>query len=555
MQPLLPQENDVTLNILAVTSEAFPLAKTGGLGDAVSGLAQATHQCAASVTLLLPLHRGVSPHLRRVREVAVLSDLPGGEATLLAGYCPALGLPVLALKNDDLYDRDGLYLNAEGEEYADNAIRFAALAHAATRIAQGRLPIAPPHIVHVHDWHAALTPLLMHQAGIHDIKSILTLHNVAFQGVFPMALAASLGIEEKYCQDDGAGFWGQINFLKAGIRFADLITAVSRNYAREILTPEFGCGLEALLNERKDRLVAVPNGIDTALWNPQCDPYLKGRQFSARKLKNKSQCKRALQRAFSLECKADTTIMAIGSRLTTQKMADVAVEAIPRALDQYPALQVCVMGRGEKHLEAALLAMSQRYEGRCGVRIGFDESRAHWLHAGADILLHGSRFEPFGLTPLYAMRYGTIPIGSKVGGMVDTITDPGPQQPIEAMREATGILFQGESVQAMNEAIIRAMALRAHPDIWHAMQQNGMNADFSWARTAPEYMRLYHMLAPDPTPKTNTALARRSLPARLTTAMAPMSISAFKATTVSGTRKAAPASENGALKTLSPHGA
>ncbi|HEY9280529.1 MAG TPA: glycogen synthase GlgA [Eoetvoesiella sp.] len=489
----------MALNILAVTSEAFPLAKTGGLGDAVSGLAQSLTNCGAAVTLLLPMYRGVQSHLDRIKEVAQLDDLPGGNAALMAGHCPELNLPVLLLENDALYNREGIYVAPDGQEYPDNALRFAALAHAAARIARGNLLMARPDIVHAHDWHAALTPLLMHQAGIKNVKTILTLHNIAFQGVFPMELAAQLGIDERYCTDAGAEFWGKLSFLKAGIRFADVVTVVSGNYAREILTPKFGCGLQGLLAQRGSDLISIANGIDTKLWNPHCDPYLHGHQFDSHRLKNKTLCKRDLQQAFGLAEDAGATIMAMGSRLTTQKMADIAIDAIPRALDTYPSLQMCVMGRGDKSLEASLRTMAQRYPGRCGVHIGFDEPRAHLLHAGADILLHGSRFEPFGLTPLYSMRYGTIPIGSKVGGMVDTITDPGPQREISAMRGASGILFEGETADAMVQAIARAMTLREHPDIWLAMQKNGMGADFSWAKTAPAYMSLYRSLVPGPT--------------------------------------------------------
>jgi starch synthase len=487
----------VALNILAVSSEAFPLAKTGGLGDAVSGLSQSLGDCGVRVTLLLPAYPDALNHVRHVRRVAVLQGLPGGDAVLLAAECPELKLPVLLLKNDALYDREGLYSAPDGTDYEDNAIRFAALAHAAAQVARGLDTIARPHIVHAHDWHAALVPLLMHQLGVEDVKTVLTLHNVAFQGVFPMALAEKLGLAERYCNGAGMEFWGQLNFLKAGIRYADLVTVVSQNYAREILTPKFGCGLEGVLAERRGDLVSIPNGIDTALWNPQADEYLHGYGFSADNLANKAVCKRELQRSFGLAQTPGATVMAMGSRLTSQKMADVAVEAIPIALDKHPKLQACVIGQGDKKLERALVEVAQRYPGRCSVHIGFDEAQAHLLHAGADVLLHGSRFEPFGLTPLYSMRYGTVPVGSRVGGMADTILDPGMHRPANAMRSATGILFEGDHPRDMALAIDRAMALRAMPDIWSAMQSNGMRADFSWAKTAPSYLSVYQSLRPD----------------------------------------------------------
>jgi starch synthase len=489
----------VALKILAVSAEAFPLAKTGGLGDAVSGLCRCLDAIGAHITLLLPAYRETTQHVSGIRQIARLEGLPGGgSASLLAGESKELGLPVYLLKNDALYDRDGIYANRDGVEYPDNAFRFSALAQVAARIGAGIASVPRPDIVHAHDWHAALTPLYLKQLRVSDVKTILTLHNIAFQGLFPMGLAQSLSIEPRFCYGDGAEFWGQLSFLKAGIRYADLITAVSRNYAREILTPKFGCGLEGVLSERRNDLLAIPNGIDTALWNPQRDPYLsRHSSFSAEKMVNKTIWKRELQRVFGLTEDRTATVMVMGSRLTTQKMADVAACAIPVALDRHPSLQVCILGHGDKDLETALRKVGERYAGRCGVQIGFDEQRAHLLHAGADILLHGSRFEPFGLTPLYALRYGAIPICSKVGGMVDTIVDPGPDQPASAMCAATGILFDGETPNDMSVAIGRAMALRALPAIWRTMQRNAMNADFSWAETAPAYMRACQALRPD----------------------------------------------------------
>ncbi|WP_158618399.1 glycogen synthase GlgA [Candidimonas sp. SYP-B2681] len=486
----------MALRILAVTSEAFPLAKTGGLGDAVSGLALSVKESGVQMTLLLPAYPSVEAHLVRIEKVATLTDLPGGKADLLEAFCPELGVQVLLLRNAALYDRTGYYVDSDGAEYSDNAIRFAALAHVAARLAQGIGGMPRPHIVHAHDWHAALTPLLMRQMQIKDVKTVLTLHNIAFQGVFPMSLADTLGIAPEYRTGEGMEFWGQLNFLKAGIRYADLITVVSSNYAREILTPKFGCGLEGVLAQRGSDLISIPNGIDTKLWNPQADGYLRGCNFSAAHLANKAVCKSQLQRTFGLHENPHTAVMAMGSRLTLQKMADLAASAIPSSLDAHQELQVCIIGQGDHRLEAALQEVAARYPGRCGVHIGFDEGQAHLLHAGADMLLHGSRFEPFGLTPLYSMRYGTVPIASRVGGMADTIIDPGKNQTPGVMRAGTGILFEGERPEDMTRAIDRALTLRSHPEIWRAMQQNAMRADFSWAKSAPAYLSAYQSLCP-----------------------------------------------------------
>jgi len=488
-------ERIVTTRILAVTSEAYPLAKTGGLGDAVSGMTMALREAGMDVTLMLPAYAGTLDHVAGVREIARLADMPGGQARLLSGVCRELDAPVLLLENAALYDREGLYADADGQEYADNAVRFAALAHAAARVAVGRARVAPMDIVHAHDWHAGLTPLVLREMNART-RTIITLHNLAFQGLFPLECAAGLGIPEHYCGRDGIEYWGKLNFLKAGIRYADCVTTVSRNYAREILTPHFGCGLEGLLNARAKDLVPIPNGIDDELWDPARDACLKGDNFHADDLGNKARCKRALQQEFGLPEDPHATLMVLGSRITTQKMADLAIEAIPAALDAHPDLQVAAIGRGDRELEQALQCVAQRYPERCSVHIGFDEAQAHRLHAGADILLHGSRFEPFGLTPLYAMRYGAVPIGSRVGGMVDTIIDPGAQAGENAMRSASGILFSGETAADMRAAIDRAMSLRRRPEIWSAMQRNGMTADFGWRNAAPAYVRLFQSLLP-----------------------------------------------------------
>lgn len=480
------------LKVLMVASEAFPLAKSGGLADAVSGLAHAVQQAGVEITLLLPGYRQALQALPDTKEVAQLPDLPGGPATLVLGWIAQFNLPVLLLRNDALYDRDGgLYLDANGEEYADNDLRFAALSHAAVAIAAAQTPLALPHVIHANDWHTGLIPLLLKAAGINRIKSVLTVHNLAFQGLFPLERAAELGIPPAWRGDEGAECWGRLSYMKAGLRHADRITTVSRTYAHEILTPEHGMGLDPLLNQRRQDLVAIPNGIDTNTWNPALDILLPF-HYSAYDLTGKQACKRELQRLYGLALDPGATVLVQGSRLTTQKMGDVAVEALPRMLDAHPSLQVAILGRGESGIEAGLRRLAARYPGRAAIHIGYDEKRAHLLHAGGDILLHGSRFEPFGLTPLYAMTYGTIPVCSAVGGMLDTIID------VRSGDSAagTGILFHGETADAMAAAIDQAMALRRQPRIWQRMQQNGMTKPFGWEQPAALYMELYRSLAP-----------------------------------------------------------
>ncbi|MGE8614795.1 MAG: glycogen synthase GlgA [Achromobacter veterisilvae] len=503
------------IRTLIVAGEAFPLAKTGGLGDAITGMARALAQAGIPLTVLLPAYRGVRARLKRVREVAPLHNLPGGDAMLIAGTCPQSGLDYLLLENDALYDRAGIYLDEQGCEYGDSAVRYAALAHAAARVAGGLPGIVRPNLVHAHDWHAGLVPLLLRAQGLRDTRSVMTIHNLAFQGQFPLECAAALGIPERCRGSDGAAAWGRLNFLKAGIRYADRVTTVSHTYAREIMTPAFGCGLDDLLRQRAGDLLPIPNGIDDILWNPARDPQLGALRFSIRDLSNKARCKAALQHEYGLEAAPGTALMAMGSRLTEQKMADVAVQALPEALERHPELQVAILGRGDRRLEDALQELARRYPGRCAAHIGYDEAAAHRLHAGSDILLHASRFEPFGLTPLYAMRYGALPIGSRVGGMADTIEDPGPRAPLSAMASANGLLFDGDSPAAMCEAIARAVHLREHALLWRAMQRNAMSADFSWRSAIGLYASLYRSLTGPDARDAVAARADRALGAAL----------------------------------------
>ncbi len=491
-------EKILRLKVLIVASEVLPLAKTGGLADAVSGMALALREAGADVTVLLPAYRSALRGISGAETIAQLDGLPGGEATLISARTTACDLPVLLLRNDALYDRPGnLYLDSEGKEYADNAVRFAALAHAAARIAAGKANVPVPHVVHAQDWHAGLVPLLMRAEGAADVKSVITIHNLAFQGLFPMEQAAEIGIPAHACTADGLEFWGKMNFLKAGIRYADRVTTVSDTYAREVLTPEFGCGLEGLLQARADEgnFQAVANGVDTDIWDPALDDLLPD-HFSPADLRGKATCKRELQETYGLVADPWAPVMVMGSRLTHQKMADVAVAAIPRALDANPRLQVVVLGCGDHQIEQDMVAMAARYPGRCTVSIGYDERSGHLLHGGADILLHGSRFEPFGLTPIYSMRYGTVPIGSRVGGMADTIRDPGVDADDEQLATASGVLFDGDSVDAMFGAIQRAMDMFKRPELWRAVQRNGMTGDYSWGVPANQYLTIYRGLAP-----------------------------------------------------------
>lgn len=485
----------MTHNILMVTAEAYPLAKTGGLADAVGGLVRALRAEGVPVTIIMPGWPSAISALSDTKVLLQLHEQPGGTLTLVAGNCKLLDTQVILVCSDHLFNRPGMYVDADGDEYADNAVRFAALSKAAAHVAGGIQGMENPAVVHVHDWHAALTPVYMHQQGVVGVSTMLTVHNVAFQGLYPLEVAASLGIGNEYYTNKGVEFWGQINFLKAGIQFSDLVTVVSCNYAKEIFTPRYGCGLEGVLLARGADVIAIPNGIDTAIWNPAHDPLLGRYTFNVNTLENKAVCKRQVQLDYGLKPWGESFLLAMCNRLTAQKMSDVAAEALPLALEKHPTLQVCILGKGEKKAEESLAALAVRFPERSGVHLGYSEIQAHRLHAGADALLHGSRFEPFGLAPLYAMRYGTIPIASRVGGMVDTIRDFGRDFPSADYHNATGILFDGDTTADMLSAIDRAIALRQLPTIWRRMQRNAMTQTIDWRQAAMAYISAYRSLS------------------------------------------------------------
>jgi starch synthase len=483
----------LSLNVLLVASEALPLAKSGGLGDMVSTYAAALRDAGVDVSILMPAYPAALERALELTPVARMTGLPGGDARLLRGLMPDTGVPVLLLQMDHLFAREGLYRDPQGRDYLDNLTRFASLAAAAARVARGVRNLKRPDIVHAHDWHAGLTPVYMRLAGV-AAKSVFTIHNLAFQGNHPLAMGGWIGMPPELLapaltDERSIEFYGLISMMKAGIVHADRVTTVSERYAREILTPHFGHGLEGVLQAQAGKLSGIVNGIDMASWDPAADPLI-ARPYSVDDTAGKQACKRELQQAFGLMRDPFAPLVAIGSRLTEQKLADVVVRALPALLEQHPRLQFAILGQGERALEQALQELAATRPGRVGVQIGYDEKRAHMLHAGADILLHGSRFEPCGLTQLYAMRYGTIPVASRVGGLADTIVDYSPQ---DARGEdcATGFLFDGEAPDDVAHALGRALAAFVQPSSWHALQRNAMSRNSGWDASSANYLALY----------------------------------------------------------------
>jgi starch synthase len=478
--------------ILFVASEIYPLAKTGGLADVCGALPKfVAEDGSMDFLLMLPGYQSVLDTLDHQFVVAALDDLPGGSARLILGTLPDSELRVIVLDQPDLYGRSGIYTNEDGESWPDNAVRFAALCHAAVRVACGQVwPGWRADIVHCHDWHTGLIPLLISAVSGKRPKTLLTIHNLAFQGNFPIEEAAALDLPANRVRPEDIEFYGQISFLKAGILYADRVTTVSPSYAKEIVKSEFGMGFDGVLAQRKRDLVGILNGIDEELWNPESDAMIPA-CYSVDDRGDKAECKAALQRDWGLNVDPAAPLVVFVARIELQKMADVMLDILPDLMER-PDLQLAVLGAGAPKLEEALAAWPARAPGRVAVRIGYAEEAAHQLLAGGDMLLHGARFEPCGLTPIYAMRYGTIPLVTKVGGLRDTTTDASTENLADGI--ANAVQFSEPTAEAMLSAVDYAIALYSERQVWEQMQTNAMNVDFSWHEPAARYRDLYQVL-------------------------------------------------------------
>jgi starch synthase len=482
------------VRVLFVASEIYPLAKTGGLADVCGALPlELAKDGDVDMLLMVPGYDSAIAAVSDAREVASLPNLPGGPARLLVGTMPGTDIEVALLDQPGSFHRPGgLYIDENGREWSDNAIRFAALAHAAVELAMGRvLPNWRADIVHCNDWHTGLIPVLIAGEQGRRPRTIMTLHNLAFQGLFPPHLLPQLGLPHGSFSVDGVEYFGQVSFLKGGINFADKLTTVSPSYATEIVTPEFGMGLEGVLARRKADLVGIMNGIDETLWNPADDPAIAF-SYSAEDLTEKAKCKAALQQEWGLTPDPGAPLFVFAARLENQKMADTLLELMPDLMER-SRVQVAILGKGAMSLQDGFAAWPARAPGRAAVRIGYQEDWAHQLLAGGDMLIHGARFEPCGLTPIYAMRYGTVPIVRAVGGLRDSVTAVG-ATPISGGK-ASGFQFDEANAISMLDAIDTALEFYARPDSWRQLQRNGMTRDFSWRGPAARYRKLYEELA------------------------------------------------------------
>jgi starch synthase len=473
------------VSVLSVASEIFPIIKTGGLADVVGALPIALRAEGIEARTLVPGYPAVTRALQTAEEVLDLPNFHGGPARVLSGSCAGIDLFVLDAAH--LFARPGNpYSSPDGADWPDNAIRFAALGRVAADIGQGSIPAFVPDIVHAHDWQAGLTHAYLQYSDQPRPGTVMTVHNLAYQGQFPRELLSELGLPPESFNIDGVEYYGSIGYLKAGLRFADRITTVSPTYALEIQRPDEGMGLDGLLRGRSDLLSGILNGIDISVWNPATDPHIASR-FDAVRLQDRALNKAALQQRLGLRAAPDAFLLGVISRMSWQKGLDLLLETLP-VLRGEP-IQIAVLGNGDLELQNRYRAAAEADPDRIGVWVGYDESLAHLIQAGADALVVPSRFEPCGLTQLCALRYGAVPIVSRVGGLADTVVDAG-ELPI-AGEAATGITFGPVTTENLAAAIRRAHALFRKGDVWPELQHNGMAVDVSWRNRASRYAELY----------------------------------------------------------------
>lgn len=467
-----------------VASEAHPFAKTGGLAEVLGALPSALVRLGHDVTVILPRYRGV--------------EVPGAETTRhafnLAGRTVVVGFVEKRLDNGvravlvdepELYDRDGLY-GASGRDYPDNGWRFAVLSRAALEYA--RMTGTRPSVLHAHDWQAGLVPVYqkMHFSNdpiVGGVPTVFTIHNLAFQGVFGTSALPALGLGPEMLDINALEYWGHISFLKGGINFSERITTVSPTYAREILTPEYGFGMQGVLQRRRRDLSGILNGIDTDRWNPDADRFVAS-HYSHDDLSGKQGAQQQLLAELRLAPRAERPRPVIGviSRLTDQKGFDLVSAAAQELMSLDAAWTM--LGSGEAHYEQLWRTMAARHPDRVSATIGFDERLAHLIEAGADMFLMPSRFEPCGLNQMYSLRYGTVPVVRATGGLQDTVRD-------ETEPGANGFKFSDYTPGAMVAALRRAMDAYQQPARWEALQRAGMEQDFSWDVSAREYVKVY----------------------------------------------------------------
>lgn len=475
------------MKILFVASEVAPFAKTGGLADVTGSLPRALRQLGHDVRIVLPLYRevearGFAPRKGR-RSVEVSID--GTPCKGLLRQTETDSVPVYFIDNRFFFGREGLYGTAAGD-YPDNAQRFGFFCRAVLEFLR-RLDFRP-EVLHLHDWQTGLIPVLLGTEFKADpffgaMASLFTIHNLGYQGIFPPAVLPSLGLDPALLSVEQMEYYGQVSFLKGGIQFADLITTVSETYCREIQTPPFGFGFDGILRNRGERLHGILNGLDPKQWDPALDSALPV-SYTAEDLKGKAACKRNLQKGLGLTVTADRPLVAMVTRLDTQKGLDLVQEAWDELLRR--DLQFVLLGSGEQKLTEFFAAIHDRYPGQVAIRLAFDDPLARRIYAGSDLFLMPSHYEPCGLGQMIALRYGSVPVVRRTGGLADTVVDPQ-----DDPQGANGFTFADASAADLLAALDRAFALFPDKRSWRKIMRRGMTQDLSWTRSAQQYLELY----------------------------------------------------------------
>ena len=476
------------MKILLASSEVHPYSKTGGLADMVGAIGKAMGKAGHQVGIVTPLYRGIFEKYPEIRKLDWHMDLPMGDGRVRGEVWtlePSTGLTIYFVHQPEFYQRPGLY-NEKGVDYADNAARFIFFSKAVAHLAR-YLPWQP-EVVHANDWQAGLVPLMMLHQKLHEgwnnlPRTCFTIHNLAYQGIFPGTEYALTNLPQDYFNLFGAEFYGMLNCLKAGIAYADVLTTVSPRYAREITLPEFGCGLDDLLRKRRRVLHGILNGVDYEEWNTTKNPFLK-HPYSSRIIAGKTENKLDLQRELGLPVNAGVPLFGSITRLADQKGLDIELGALEEMLSAN--LQFVLLGSGAPVYERAYRELARRYPEKVAVRIGFDQGLSHRIEAGCDFYVMPSRFEPCGLNQMYSQRYGTVPIVRITGGLDDTVVDI-----TENATRASGIKFQEYSARALAKGFRKALALYDDPKLLRHYRKNAMTADFSWETVMGQYIQAY----------------------------------------------------------------
>ena len=479
------------MRVLFVTSEIAPLIKTGGLADVSAALPAALHELGVDVRVLLPGYPQVMRALSNLEHAARFAGSPAyPEVNLLAGVLPD-GMPIWVIDCPEMYSRGGgAYQDEHGVDWFDNAHRFGLLSRIGALLGSAHSPLQwRADVVHCNDWQAGLTPAYLRFLP-NPAPTVMTVHNLAFQGVFPPYRVSELGLPGECFQTNGVEYYGNLSFLKAGLYYADQITTVSPSYAEEIQTDELGFGLQGLLTYRSADLIGILNGVDPHEWNPATDRSI-ARQYDAKSLKNKEINKRELQKHMGLHVDSKIPLFGLVGRFTHQKGLDMVLDIAPQ-LAALPA-QLVLLGTGDAGLQRTALELSHQYSGQISTYVGFDEGLSHLVEAGSDIFLMPSRFEPCGLNQMYSQRYGTPPIVHGTGGLIDSVVDCNEQT--LANKTASGFVFgNGLDTGGLWGAVQRAVAAYQDKKIWKALQKNGMGKDFGWEKSASAYRDIYERL-------------------------------------------------------------